>query len=93
MFTTSFLILAAIILVSGFSIWRAQKAHQVMEATLTADEVKTFNDTYRFKRRVDMPPTFTALAATSDRLRRTSTLGMLAVIAGIAYVIIAGPTP
>ncbi len=93
MFTTSFLILAAIILIAAFLILRAQRLHQSQEATHTADEVKTFNDTFRFKRRVDMPPKFTALAATSDRLRRTSTLGMLAVIAGIAYVIIAGPTP
>jgi hypothetical protein len=92
MFTTSILVVAGISLLSAFLILRAQSAHKDQEADLTADELKTFNERYRFKSRTDMPARYDAIRVTSDRLRRTSTIGMLAVIASIAYVIIAGPS-
>jgi hypothetical protein len=91
-FTTSFLVLTAIIFGAGLFILRATRSHKVEEAELTADELKTFNERFRFKSRVEMPTRYQAIAATADRLRRTSILGCLAVIAGIAYVIIAGPS-
>ena len=93
MFTTSFLLLSVIIVVVALLILRAQRSHKTQQSNLTADELKSFNEQFRFKSRVGMPTRYDAIAATSDRLRRTSILGCLAVIAGIAQVIIVGPSP
>jgi hypothetical protein len=92
MFTASFVLLAAVALASALFIFNARKKHLAQEARLTADELKTFNERFRFKNREGMPTTFMAIAATSDRFRRTSIIGILAIVASLAYVIIAGPS-
>jgi hypothetical protein len=91
-FKPALLLLAAIVLLVFVLFWRAHNKHKLQEMDLTADELKTFNERYRFKRnRADMPTRFLPISATSDRLRWISTMGSLGLIAGIAYVIFRGP--
>ncbi|WP_374436573.1 hypothetical protein [Tabrizicola sp.] len=90
MFTTNIVILAAIILVAGLMMFRATRAYNTQRASLSADEARTFDSLIR-QSRAELPSRFTTLAASADRARRTYLLGMLAILAGIVFVIIAGP--
>jgi hypothetical protein len=89
----AFLPLLSVTLIAFVFGQRAWNAHKAQEMSLSADELKTFNERFRFKRnRADMPRKFQPICDTSDRLRRISLLGCLAVVAGIAFAIIKGPT-
>jgi hypothetical protein len=91
-FKPALVLLAAIVLPLFAVFWRAQNQHKLQEMELSADELKSFNERYRFQRnRADMPERFVPIAATSDRMWWVSVLGSLALIAGIAYVIFKGP--
>ncbi|MCU0829595.1 MAG: hypothetical protein MUE52_19985 [Tabrizicola sp.] len=91
MFTTNLFILAAIILIAGVLMFRATRAYNAQRASLSADEAKTFDTLIHQKPRADIPLKFATLAASADHARRTYFLSMLAILAGIVFVIIAGP--
>lgn len=91
-FAPTFLVLAAVTLIALFLILRSQKAHKEQEMELSAEELKVFNERFRFNgNRAEMPTRFQAISVTSDNLRRTSLVGTLAVLACIVFVIFKGP--
>ncbi len=90
--TPGFIMLAFISVIGGILIMKAQAEMTRAQMDLTADELKTFNERFRFaKSRADMPPGFTHIAQVSDRLRRRALSTTIAVIAGIAAIIFVGP--
>jgi hypothetical protein len=91
MFTTNVIIFAAITLVAGLLMFRATRAYNAQLASLSVEEARTFNTLIRQTPRAEVPSRFTTLAASADRARRTYLFGMLAILAGIVFLIIAGP--
>jgi len=93
MFKTPFLFMTTLIMTVMMFFLPAQKAHKEQELERTADDLKSFNKRFRFKRdRSAMPTRFQPFSATADTLRRTSTPSGLAIVAGIAFVIFKGPS-
>ena len=87
-----FLLLATIVAVTFVFVSRHERAMKQAEKKLTAQELKDFNDNFKFsKDRTAMPTRFDAIATAFDMRRRGSLYGVIAIIACLLLVIFRGP--
>ena len=86
-FVILFLVVPVAFIVSEHSRRRVKQA----EISLTADELKTFNDRYRQAHQRDgMPSRFAAIVDATDRARRAALASAFAVLLAICFVIFMG---
>ncbi|ABD53704.1 hypothetical protein [Jannaschia sp. CCS1] len=91
--TPGFILIALVVLAVFLAAAPARKRVDRARRDLSAEDLKTFGDTYRNRaNRHDMPSKYNRFAQASDTASRIWVIGVVAIIAALAAYIFLGPT-